>query len=157
MHYSRSKHASRQCMRDITESFYQDYTGGHMGGVGTGVATKGWGARHGTDIYLGNALCNLAHDPGAPHSVDKKSLLRNISNCYSRSLMRSRSAVSSVLYNLVSRTPGDLIQYNLVSRTPGDLILYNLVSRTPGDLILYNLVSRTPGDLKFIHLIQNLY
>ena len=51
-----------------------------------------------------------------------------------------------IQYNLVSRTPGDLIQYNLVSRTPGDLIQYNLVSRTPGDLIQYNLVSRTPGD-----------
>ena len=37
------------------------------------------------------------------------------------------------IYNLVSRTPGDLIQYILVSRTPGDLIQYILVSRTPGD------------------------
>ena len=34
------------------------------------------------------------------------------------------------------------IQYNLVSRTPGDLIQYNLVSRTPGDLIQYTLVSK---------------
>ena len=81
-------------MRDISESFYQDYTGGHMGGVGTGVDTKGWGARHGKDMYLGNALCNLAHDPGAPPSVDKKSLLTNISTSYSHSHMRSRSAVS---------------------------------------------------------------
>ena len=43
--------------------------------------------------------------------------------------------IYSIQYNLVSRTPGDLIQYNLVSRTPGDLIQYNLVSITPGDLI----------------------
>ena len=54
---------------------------------------------------------------------------------------------ANIQYNLVSRTPGDLLQYTLVSRTPGDLIQYNIVSRTPGDLIQYNIVSRTPGDL----------
>ena len=95
MHYCRSKQSSRHhYLRDISESFYQDYTGGHAGEIGACVSTKGWGTRHGTDMYLGNALCNLAHDPGAPPSVDKKSLLRTISTSYSRSLMRSRSAVS---------------------------------------------------------------
>ena len=91
----RSTTANRmQCQRDISESFYQDYTGGHKGGVGTGVSTKGWGTYHGRDMYLGNALCNLAHDPAAPHVVNKNDLLRNISRTYSR----PRSAVSYVLY-----------------------------------------------------------
>ena len=80
----------RQFQKDICESFYQDYTSGHRGDVGTGVSTKGWGTYHGKDLYLGNALCNLAHDPAAPHVVNKNDLLRNISRTYSR----SRSAVS---------------------------------------------------------------
>ncbi|KAI6654932.1 hypothetical protein LOD99_2811 [Oopsacas minuta] len=78
--------------RDISESFYQDYTGGRMGGIGAGISTKGWGTYHGRDWYMGNALCNLAHDPAAPHGVEKSELLRSISRTYSRSLPRSRSA-----------------------------------------------------------------
>ena len=81
-------------MRYVGESFYQDYTGGNRGDVGAGVRTKGWSAHHDTNVYLGNALCNLAHDPAAPPTVDKKDLLRSISRSYSRSILRSRSAVS---------------------------------------------------------------
>ena len=98
------------------------------------------------------STCRLA--PGV--DTNFSSILLRVENSEGTSPFdrSSPSKLAIKVYNLVNRTPGDLIQYNLVNRTPGDLIQYNLVNRTPGDLIQYNLVNRTPGDLIQYNLVN---